>query len=146
MEATNGGCPTSLPSISASDGSSTRRSRRSSPVGFSNYLPQNNTLVLGGVGHIPENLGVHTVYHYFAPRIGAAYRLSDKTVIRGGIGISYTSFPDNTYAYNFPVRSNNEYLSSGGTYQNSTPVIYPQRPGGDLAGRRSRAAAGGRAL
>jgi hypothetical protein len=93
--------------------------------GFSNYLPQNNTLVLGGVGGIPENLGVKTVYHYFAPRIGAAYRLTDKTVIRAGLGISYTSFPDNTYAYNFPVRSNNEYLSAGGPYQNSTPVIYP---------------------
>jgi hypothetical protein len=93
--------------------------------GFSNYLPQNNTLVLGGVGGIPENLGVHTVYHYFAPRIGAAYRLTDKTVIRGGIGISYTSFPDNTYAYNFPVRSNNEYLAPGGLTQNSDQVIYP---------------------
>jgi len=52
--------------------------------GFSNYLPQNNTLVLGGVGSIPENLGVHTVYHYFAPRIGLAYRLTDKTVVRRG--------------------------------------------------------------
>ncbi len=93
--------------------------------GFSNYLPQNNTLVIGGVGGNPANLGVHTNYHYFAPRIGAAYRLTDKTVIRGGVGFSYTSFPDNTYAYNFPVRSNNEYLAPGGTYQNSNPVVYP---------------------
>jgi hypothetical protein len=93
--------------------------------GFSNYLPQNNTLVIGGVGDIPQNLGVQTKYHYFAPRIGAAYRLDDKTVLRGGIGLSYTSFPDNTYAYNFPVRSNNEYLAPGGLTQNSNPVVYP---------------------
>jgi hypothetical protein len=95
------------------------------PGGFSNYLPQNNTLVIGGVGDIPQDLGVKRVYHYFAPRIGTAYRLTENTVLRGGIGISYTSFPDNTYAYNFPVRSNNEYLAPGGTYQNSFPVVYP---------------------
>jgi hypothetical protein len=30
-------------------------------------------------------------------------------VIRGGFGISYTPFEDNTYAYNYPVRANNSY-------------------------------------
>ncbi len=80
--------------------------------GFSNYNPSNNTLVIAGVGGNPSNLGMQTVYKYFAPRVGAAYRLSEKTVIRTGFGISYTPFEDNTYAYNYPVRANNGYTSA----------------------------------
>ncbi len=83
------------------------------PGGFSNYDPANNTLVVAGVGGNPENLGMKTRYRYFAPRVGAAYRLTDSTVVRTGFGISYTPFPDNTYAYNYPVRSNNAYNPIG---------------------------------
>lgn len=83
------------------------------PGGFSNYDPTNNTLVQAGIGGNPSNLGMKSHYKYFAPRIGAAYRLTDKTVIRAGFGTSYTPFPDNTYAYNYPVRSNNFYTNVG---------------------------------
>ena len=55
---------------------------------------------------------MQTRYTYFAPRLGAAYRLSEKTVVRWGFGISYTPFEDNTYAYNYPVRANNGYTCS----------------------------------
>ena len=57
-----------------------------------------------------------TQYKYFAPRTGFAYRVRPNTVIRGGFGISYTPFPDNTYAYNYPIRANNSYqpVSSSG--------------------------------
>jgi len=79
------------------------------PQGFSNYNPTNNTLVIAGVGGNPSNLGMQTRYDYFAPRVGFAYRVSEDTVIRGGFGISYTPFEDNTYAYNYPVRANNGY-------------------------------------
>ena len=79
--------------------------------GFSNYNPTNNTLVIAGVGGNSSNLGIETRYRYFAPRTGFAYRMTEKTVIRGGFGISYTPFEDNTYAYNFPVRANNSYTS-----------------------------------
>jgi hypothetical protein len=91
--------------------------------GFSNYIPFNNTLVLGGIGNNPKNLGMEFRKKYFMPRVGLAYRLTDKTVIRSGFGLSYTPFPDNTYAYNYPVRSNNDYK----TYQNAsfTTVYLP---------------------
>jgi hypothetical protein len=79
------------------------------PGGLSNYNPQNNTLVVAGVGGNPSNLGIPTKYTNFAPRFGAAYRLTDSTVIRTGFGISYTPYPDNTYAYNYPVRANVAY-------------------------------------
>jgi hypothetical protein len=78
-------------------------------TGFSNYDPDNNQLLLAGVGNTPDNLGLKTYYHYLAPRTGFAYRATEQTVVRGGFGISYTPFPDNNYAYNYPVRSNNAY-------------------------------------
>src|SRR5258708_1216875 len=52
---------------------------------------------------------METRYTLFAPRVGFSYRATENTVIRGGFGISYTPFEDNTYAYNYPVRANNSY-------------------------------------
>ena len=77
--------------------------------GFSNYNPATHSLVIAGVGSNPSNLGLDTRYNYFAPRFGFAYRATEQTVFRGGFGISYNPFEDNTYAYNYPVRSNNSY-------------------------------------
>ncbi len=84
--------------------------------GFSNYNPTNNTLVVAGVGGNPSNAGLTTHYGYFAPRFGAAYRLTNSTVVRAGFGISYTPFPDNNYAFNYPVRANNSYNPAVTTY------------------------------
>ncbi len=77
--------------------------------GFSNYDSTNNQLILAGVGGNPSNLGMKMRWGYLAPRTGFAYRATDQTVIRGGFGFSYTPYPDNSYAYNYPVRSNNAY-------------------------------------
>jgi hypothetical protein len=81
--------------------------------GFSNYIPNTNQLVIAGVGGNPSDLGLQKRFRDFAPRTGLAYRLNEKTVIRAGFGISYTPFPDNTYAYNYPVRANNAYSTIG---------------------------------
>jgi hypothetical protein len=45
-------------------------------------------------------------------------------VVRSGFGISYTPFPDNTWMYNFPVRSNNQYVAPTGT-DNYGPAVLP---------------------
>jgi hypothetical protein len=83
-------------------------------AGFSNYDPATNSLVIAGVGGNPLNLGRETHYNDFAPRFGLAYRVTEKTVVRGGFGISYSPFPDDSYAYNFPVKQNNSYTNDGG--------------------------------
>lgn len=88
--------------------------------GFSNYNAADNTLVIAGVGGNPSNLGMVKRYKNFAPRFGAAYRVTDKTVIRAGFGISYTPFADNTYAYNYPIRANNEFDPTVTTYGPAT--------------------------
>jgi hypothetical protein len=110
--------------------------------GFSNYNPTNNTLVVSGIGGNPDDLGIATHYKYFAPRVGLAYRWRESTVFRAGFAISYTPFPDNSYAYNFPVRANNAFnpavasfgpavLPSGqtATFENGFPApILPTIP------------------
>lgn len=98
--------------------------------GFSNYDPNTNSLVVAGIGDNPRNLGLNFVKNNFAPRIGLAYRLTNNTVIRAGFGISYEPFPDNTYAYNFPVRQNQAFnsLNSFGPalFPDGTPVNFAQ--------------------
>ncbi|HEY3744028.1 MAG TPA: carboxypeptidase regulatory-like domain-containing protein [Bryobacteraceae bacterium] len=82
---------------------------------FSNYNPTNNTLVVAGVGGNPANLGLQNHLGYFAPRFGVAYRLSERTVIRTGFGISYTPYPDNSYAWdNYPVKGNAQLVPING--------------------------------
>ena len=81
--------------------------------GFSNFDPATNNLVIAGVGGNPMNLGMKMHYNYFAPRIGLAYRIDSKTVVRAGFGTSYTRFSDNTYAYNYPIRSSAFYNNVG---------------------------------
>ena len=76
---------------------------------YSNYDPFQNVLVVAGVGDNPKNLGRETYYKNFAPRLGIAYRLKETTVLRAGFGISYGPFPNNDYAFNFPVRQNNGF-------------------------------------
>ncbi len=78
------------------------------PGGFSNYNPFNNTLEQAGIGSIPLNMGVRNNTGW-GPRLGIAYRLNDKTVIRTGYGISY--IPRRMAQYNFPVKQNNAFNS-----------------------------------
>jgi hypothetical protein len=85
-------------------------------AGFSNYDPYANTLSIAGVGNVPMNLGITNHLNYLSPRLGVAYRLNEKTVIRAGSGVSYTPFPDNSYAYNYPVRANNAFNPAVATY------------------------------
>ena len=92
--------------------------------GFSNYDPQTNNLVLAGIGGNPRNLGMKTRYNYFSPRTGLSYRATDTTVLRAGFGMSYTPYPDNKYAYNYPVLSNNNF-SPQGSNSAYTPALLP---------------------
>ena len=85
------------------------------PGGFVNYNPSTNQLVQAGVDGQPSNLGMQTDYRNFAPRLGASYRVSEKTVVRGGIGVSYVPFLDNNYAYNYPIKTSTNY-TPGTTY------------------------------
>jgi len=51
------------------------------------------TVLIGGKGGNPNDLGVGSSKKLFAPRVGFAYRLGDDTVIRGGYGLTYDPMP-----------------------------------------------------
>ncbi|GEM_PF-287247 len=92
------------------------------PGQFSNYIPSTNSLVVGGVGGNPNNGGLQNHLNYFAPRLGVAYRLTEKTVIRAGIGVSYTPFEDNTYINNnYPTKGNIGAVTGASSF---TPAFY----------------------
>lgn len=77
--------------------------------GLSNYDPATNTLRVAGYGDVSSAVGVESYFGNFAPRGGVSFRLNDKTVMRGGYGVSTIPFPDNSYAFNFPVKQNNQF-------------------------------------
>ncbi|MGH9935597.1 MAG: TonB-dependent receptor domain-containing protein, partial [Blastocatellia bacterium] len=80
--------------------------------GLSNYDPSNNTARVAGHGDVGQDLGVTSTWKNFAPRLGASYRFNDKTVVRAGFGTTIIPFPNNSYAFNFPVKQNNQFNPS----------------------------------
>ncbi len=77
--------------------------------GLANYDATTNSILVSGYGDIPANLGVKKYLKNFAPRTGISYRISETSVVRAGYGISTIPFPDNSYAFNFPVKQNNDF-------------------------------------
>jgi len=68
------------------------------PGDQSYYDPTTNTVLVSGYGSNDDRINIKTEKGTFAPRLGVAYRLNDKTVIRGGYGISYVPIVLNTLA------------------------------------------------
>jgi hypothetical protein len=77
--------------------------------GLANYDPVTNSLLVSGYGDLPANLGVKKYFKNFVPRTGISYRATERSVLRAGYGISTIPFPDNSYAFNFPVKQNNDF-------------------------------------
>jgi hypothetical protein len=72
------------------------------PGGSVNYDPITNSVLLAGYGSTPMDLGVKNYPRNIYPRIGIAYRLNEKTVIRTGFGMS--NFYRYTTNWEYPVR------------------------------------------
>ncbi len=74
-------------------------------VRYENYLPQTGTqpgsaatfdpttgdVLVAGIGSVPRNMGIHAYNLGFAPRLGFAYQLFPKTVIRAGYGRGFNA-------------------------------------------------------
>ncbi|MBT9333132.1 TonB-dependent receptor [Paracidobacterium acidisoli] len=88
--------------------------------GIERYDLTNNEVILGGIGGQPSAAGLSVSKLEFAPRFGLAYRLNEKTVFRGGYGISIDPYPY-TRAMRDPypvtiaqtVNANNAYVAAG---------------------------------
>ena len=75
--------------------------------GLERYNIRTNMIEIGGVGSIPTDLGVKVSKRLFAPRLGFAWRPSDKLVIRAGYGIS-----NDPYALARAMRTNHPILTN----------------------------------
>ena len=56
--------------------------------GGERYDPVTDKVLIGGLGSTPTDTGVDVGAGQLAPRFGIAYRLTEKTVVRAGYGIS----------------------------------------------------------
>jgi outer membrane receptor protein involved in Fe transport len=58
--------------------------------GAGSFDPNTGELLAAGIGTVPSNMGVKAYNLGFAPRLGVAYQIQPKTVIRAGYGESFT--------------------------------------------------------
>lgn len=57
--------------------------------GMERYDFNTNEMIVCGVGGNPRDCGTDVGGPFFSPRVGLAYRLNDKTVIRSGFGVNW---------------------------------------------------------
>jgi Carboxypeptidase regulatory-like domain len=73
---------------------------------LANYDPTTNQIDVAGYGSTSNSLNVKNYYKNFGPRTGVQWRLNEQTVLRAGYGSSTIPFPDNRFAFAFPVKQN----------------------------------------
>jgi hypothetical protein len=81
---------------------------------MSNYDVTSNLILLAGLGGNSDSL-INSRKNQFAPRVGFAYQIDPKTVLRGGFGIFYT--PENDGREDFLTK--NTPFATQSSYYNS---------------------------
>ena len=69
--------------------------------GLERYDVNTNMMMIGGVGSVPTDLGVSVSKTMFAPRVGFTYRITERSVVRAGFGIT-----NDPYSLARPMRTN----------------------------------------
>ena len=88
---------------------------RATGKGIERLDPETNLVYLGGRGNQPKNVGIDVSHTLFAPTLGIAYRLDDKTVIRTGFGLNFDPLPFSRPLRGFyPLTINNSYQPVNG--------------------------------
>lgn len=99
--------------------------------GASNFDPYTNTLLVAGYGNVGLATGVSSQFMP-EPRVGFDYRLTDKSVLRGGYAISgWTGaygFTGGTLSTQFPTIYNVQVGNTGGYQVNGTFNSLPPVP------------------
>ena len=91
---------------------------------LANYDPEIHSIRVAGYGDQDNAINVKKNFKNFSPRTGLSWRLSQVSVVRAGYGESTIPFPDNRYAFNYPVKQN---------YVGASPNVF-QRAGSMAAG------------
>ncbi|MCC7157676.1 MAG: TonB-dependent receptor [Bryobacterales bacterium] len=105
---------------------------RASGKGIERLDPETNLVYLGGRGNVPKGVGVTVSHKLFAPTLGIAYRIDDKTVLRTGYGWNYDPLPFSRplrgfypLTVNFAFNQINGYATSRTLEQGIPPVFGP---------------------
>ena len=61
--------------------------------GMERYDPETNTMLICGVGSVPDDCGYDNGAGNVSPRLGLAYRLTEDLVLRGGYSVNYDPYP-----------------------------------------------------
>lgn len=107
--------------------------------GAERYDPVIDRVLIGGLGSTPENTGVEVGAGQFAPRLGIAWRATEKTVVRLGYGISVdpNSFRNMRDAYPATISlqlSGASSFQAAGLLKNGLPaIVSPDISSGSIA-------------
>lgn len=99
--------------------------------GAERYDADLDKVLIGGLGGVPENTGVDVGRGQLAPRLGIAYRATEKTVLRAGYGISIdpNSFRNMRDAYPVTISSQvsglTTFQAAGSLRTGIPPIIGP---------------------
>ncbi len=100
--------------------------------GMELYDPDTNQMLIGGVGSVPTDLGVHMKSFFLTPRVGIAYRLGEKWVFRTGFGINMDPYPlARPLRTNYPIliststTSANSFQPVSRTEEGIPPIAFP---------------------
>jgi hypothetical protein len=114
--------------------------------GLEVYDVATNKVVIGGVGDVPMDAGISNSHLLFSPRIGIAYRLGPKWVVRAGYGINTDPYSlARPFRTNYPILVDqntvaaNSYSFVGKTEQGIPPIPIPSLGNGviDIPGNVS---------
>ena len=72
-------------------------------TGVNRFDPDTGLVYTGGLSSVPENTGASSGMGQFLPRVGLAYRLNEKTVLRGGYGQSADPRPFIDFRNAYPI-------------------------------------------
>jgi hypothetical protein len=88
---------------------------------LSNFDPATRTMVMARDGSLEERATIKPDRNNFGPRVGVAFTLSERTVLRGGYGVSYVHFHRAGGANVLPI--------NGPQVINAVVVQTPAQPG-----------------
>jgi hypothetical protein len=96
--------------------------------GGERYDPTTDKVLIGGLGNVPEDTGVDVGKGQIAPRFGIAYRVTEKTVVRAGYGISVDPNSYRNMRDAYPVTISSQFsgastLQSAGTLRTGIPEV-----------------------